>query len=111
MSTYYKICRVCLGSDSCDSECHSDSDSDTELLRFYLWICFMIAKNYKACEYIIFRSVVFCLYVCGGDSDSYSDSDRDNYSNSDNDSVSSCFPLKIAFIMVKLVTSLRYDGE
>ena len=115
--TYYNIFRVCLGSDSCDSESDSDRDSDSGLLRFYLWICFMIAQNYKACEYIILRSVVFSQYVCGGDSDSYSisDSDGDRKSDSDsdrdNDSVSSCFHLQIAFIMVELVSSLRYHGE
>ena len=78
----------------------------------------MIAQNYKACEYIILRSVVFCLYVCGSDSDRYSNSgserdsdsdsdrDRDSDSDRDGDSVSSCYPLQFAFIMVELVSTL-----
>ena len=50
VSTWYKICQFCLGSDSCDRECDSDSDSDSGWLRFNLWLCFIIAPNSKACE-------------------------------------------------------------
>ena len=99
-----------------------DRDSDSGWLRFNLWICFKIAQNYKACEYIILRFADFCLYVCGSDSDSYSnndsdsdrhtdsdsdsDRDRDSDSDRDGDSVSPCYPLQFAFIMVKLVSTL-----